>query len=194
MGENLANQCYIEDLTVLTVFSFIIQGTNALSLYTSSTMLARLSAVIFVIERKKTAIKVNLFRTSVITCHNFTVLLQIKKNIARLITEENQIKRKKRTQTQGLWLNSWFQGLVVETIGGEGQFWLRKDTFFGIHPVIDREIKPSTFHILDRNLKETTRWVLRLYAAMNVLRRVYSFQMCTFQWKHKTIQFTAHLF
>lgn len=122
MGENLANQCYIEDLTVLTVFSFIIQGTNALSLYTSSTMLARLSAVIFVIERKKTAIKVNLFRTSVITCHNFTVLLQIKKNIARLITEENQIKRKKRTQTQGLWLNSWFQGLVVETIGGEGQF------------------------------------------------------------------------
>ena len=79
MGENLANQCYVEDLTVLTVFSFIIQGTNALSLYTSSTMLARLGAVIFVIERKKTAIKVNLFRTSVITCHNFTVLLQIKK-------------------------------------------------------------------------------------------------------------------
>ena len=145
-------------------------------------------------KKKKTAIKVNLFRTSVITCHNFTVLLQIKKNIARLITEENQIKRKKRTQTQGLWLNSWFQGLVVETIGGEGQFWLRKDTFFSIHPVIDREIKPSTFHILDRNLKETTRWVLRLYAAMNVLRRIYSFQMCTFQWKHKTIQFTAHLF
>lgn len=117
-----------------------------------------------------------------------------KKNIARLITEENQIKRKKRTQTQGLWLNSWFQGLVVKTIGGEGQFWLRKDTFFSIHPVIDREIKPSTFHILDRNLKETTRWVLRLYAAMNVLRRIYSFQMCTFQWKHKTIQFSAHLF
>lgn len=117
-----------------------------------------------------------------------------KKNIARLITEENKIERKKRTQTQGLWLNSWFQGLVVETIGGEGQFWLRKDTFFSIHPVIDREIKPSTFHILDRNLKETTRWVMRLYAAMNVLRRIYSFQMCTFQWKHKTIQFTAHLF
>lgn len=79
MGENLANQCYVEDLTVLTVFSFINQGTNALSLYTSSTMLARLGAVIFEIERKKTAIKVNLFRTSVITCHNFTVLLQIKK-------------------------------------------------------------------------------------------------------------------
>ena len=54
------------------MFSFIIQGTNALSLYTSSTMLARLGAVIFVIERKKTAIKVNLFRTSVITCHNLT--------------------------------------------------------------------------------------------------------------------------
>ena len=67
MGENLANQCYVEDLTVLTVFSFVIQGTNALSLYTSSTMLARLGAVIFVIERKKTAIKVNLFRTSVIS-------------------------------------------------------------------------------------------------------------------------------